>query len=729
MTASRATGTLAGPFRALWGSGTTGGLPDGQLIDRITSADAEAIELSFQSLVGRHGPMVFRACQRMLTDSHDAEDAFQATFLVLLRHAHRIRERGSVAGWLHGVAVRIAARARFEAARRRRLERRGVRSVIERDTSADRMDLESLVQEEVARLPEKYRAPIVLCYLEGLTHESAADQLGWPVGTVRGRLARARDVLRARLSRRGVMASVALAVADSLPGVRASTAVPPGLRDATVQTVVQVALGQPAATVASAHAAAWAENTSHLVSLHAWKSAAGLLLLIGALGTGLSLVTAASMVPQQSRAALRPPEEDRTENLREMLQLRGTWTTQQVTTQTINGVNQPPKAFNMIWSIDRDIITTTNEDGFAEHFYRFTLDPDHTPKAIDLKLLNLDVPLRGIYKLEGDTLTICEGLERPKTFAQSPRQFQIILHRKDRAPTQLPTEYPNAKGCYWAIEPMIGLPRVMASGGLNLIIKKDPQDAIVVSVANLAKLEKGEPDREYRPVAFDEKKNRYLFDLDRGGGWSESAGFPDVILAQNQYRLDPERLAFDGVKGLGIEVIPAEVRLAEAEARSARAIEEARGTRIEILPRPKTGEPFPFTLTASDGRALGAPAFKGKVVLIDCWAGWRSPCMGKTKEIKALYERRRGDGLEVIGVNLDKDRGKAEALAKTLALPWPQVFVPGDDRTRRLWADRPEINNPCLLLIDRSGVLRWNGGPEELEQRIAAILDAPGAGK
>ena len=116
MTSSRVSGVVAGPLSTLWGVGVIGGLSDGQLLDRFATGHGEAARLSFQSLVDRHGPMVLRVCQRLLDDPNDAEDVFQATFLVLLRQAGRIRDRGSVASWLHGVAARIAVRAKVDAA-------------------------------------------------------------------------------------------------------------------------------------------------------------------------------------------------------------------------------------------------------------------------------------------------------------------------------------------------------------------------------------------------------------------------------------------------------------------------------------------------------------------------------------------------------------------------------------------------------------------------------------
>ena len=202
--------SLSHSLGTLFGTGVVGDVSDGQLLERFTAGD-DADEPAFDALVERHGPMVLRVCRRLLDDPNDAEDAFQATFLVLLRQARSIRHTGSLAAWLHGVAQRVAARARVESARRRRIERHAIKQAAERNDDPDRLDLEALIDVELARLPRKYREPIVLCYLEELTHEGAADRLGWPVGTVRGRLARARDLLRSRLIRRGITASAALA--------------------------------------------------------------------------------------------------------------------------------------------------------------------------------------------------------------------------------------------------------------------------------------------------------------------------------------------------------------------------------------------------------------------------------------------------------------------------------------------------------------------------------------
>ncbi len=183
-------------------------LPDQQLLERFIHRHDE---VAFETLIQRHGPLVLGLCRRVLHHEHDAEDAFQATFLVLAQKAGSIRKLGSVSSWLYGVANRIAAKARMNAAKRRSHENRA-ESLPTGEPAEDVnwRELRSVLDEELQRLPEKYRAPLVLCYLEGKTQDEAARELDWTAGSVKGRLERGRDALRVRLSRRGVTLSVAL---------------------------------------------------------------------------------------------------------------------------------------------------------------------------------------------------------------------------------------------------------------------------------------------------------------------------------------------------------------------------------------------------------------------------------------------------------------------------------------------------------------------------------------
>ena len=291
----------------------------------------------------------------------------------------------------------------------------------------------------------------------------------------------------------------------------------------------------------------------------------------------------------------------------------------------------------------------------------------------------------------------------PRSSGRGRAQSLIVFHRESRTPANLAPEVPNAPGCYWAIEPKGGPPSSMTNGIINFNVKKDPQGAMLVTLAYIAKLEGGEPDVEYRPVAVDGKKARYLFE-GLEGGWGGSAPFPNVVLGMNEYRLDPEILPYDRVRSLGVEVVPAEVRHEAKAAASARAIQEARAAGIEILPRPEVGKPYEFALTAADGKELRSSALKGKVVLIDCWASWSGPCTEKMPGLKRLYEGRHGDGFEVIGLNFDQDRPSAERLIKAQALPWHQVFVPGRRPHAPRLERRPRTAKLSAAAVDRS---RW----------------------
>jgi thiol-disulfide isomerase/thioredoxin len=255
-----------------------------------------------------------------------------------------------------------------------------------------------------------------------------------------------------------------------------------------------------------------------------------------------------------------------------------------------------------------------------------------------------------------------------------------------------------------------------------MIIRKDPQGAMVVSLAWLAKLEGGDPDVQYRPVAFDDEKARHSFEL-REGGWSGSAAFTGTLLSLNEFRLDPDELPFDRVRRIGIEVVPDEARREAEAGASKQAFQEAGAAGIELLPRPEVGKPFDFALTAAGGRTIRSADLKGKVVLILCWASWSGPCTEELPRLRTLQEKNHGRGLEIIGLNFDQNRAVAERLVKSLALPFPQVFVPPDDRTRRLWKEGPGLPSyPRLLLLDRDGVLRHDGGPEELKTQLDRLL-------
>jgi RNA polymerase sigma factor (sigma-70 family) len=262
-----------------------GGLSDAQLLEHFVSRRDEA---AFEVLVWRHGPMVLGVCRRLLRHEQDAEDAFQATFLTLVRRAGSIGNRQAVAAWLYRVAYRVALAARAAAEKRAAREQPAVEPAAPADKD-DLLwrDLRPVLDEEVNRLPERFRTPFVLCYLEGKTNEEAARQLGCPKGTVLSRLARARERLRVRLLRRGVCLSAALFATAGLEQALATT-VPAALVAATVRVALAVAAGKAIAAVASAQVAALTEGVLRAMLLTKLKTTLVVLLVLGLVaGAGL----------------------------------------------------------------------------------------------------------------------------------------------------------------------------------------------------------------------------------------------------------------------------------------------------------------------------------------------------------------------------------------------------------------------------------------------------------
>jgi RNA polymerase sigma factor (sigma-70 family) len=231
-------------------------LRDGELLDRFLSRREES---AFTLLVQRHGPMVLGVCQRVLGDIHAAEDSFQATFLVLVRQAGSIRKRGSLGSWLHGVALRIATRARAQASMRRRRERQLTRlPPAEAFDALSWQELRNVLDEELGRLPQKYRTALVLCHLEGRTMDQAAQELGCPRGTLANRVARGGQLLRRQLAGRGFALSAGALVAGL--NEKTSAAVPALLTINTVHAATFAASGPRSAGAISGKVAELAEG-------------------------------------------------------------------------------------------------------------------------------------------------------------------------------------------------------------------------------------------------------------------------------------------------------------------------------------------------------------------------------------------------------------------------------------------------------------------------------------
>jgi RNA polymerase sigma factor (sigma-70 family) len=249
---------------------------DWQLLDDFAARHDEA---AFAALVSRHGPMVLRVCRRVLGHEQDAEDAFQATFLVLARQTGSIRKRDAVGDWLHGVAYRTAMKSKRSAARRRNHEARLPARTAQAAPGPSWEEVQAVLEEEVRRLPECFRQAFVLCVLEGKSGAEAAADMGCKEGTVKSRVNRARRVLQQQLARRGIQLAALLGALSVAEGA-GRAALPAALAQAAVGFGLLAAAGEPAATGIPPRVAALAAGVTRTMFLT--KAKITLVLLLAA---------------------------------------------------------------------------------------------------------------------------------------------------------------------------------------------------------------------------------------------------------------------------------------------------------------------------------------------------------------------------------------------------------------------------------------------------------------
>ncbi len=273
---------------ALFNVGTFGEQSDGELLELFLIARGEAAELAFAALVERHGAMVLRVCRVILRDEHEAWDAFQATFVVLVRRAGSLWVRDSLGPWLHQVARRVATCARKASARRRLHEGKAAEKAARAIPESSPDDLGPILHEEVDRLPAAYRSAVVACLLEGLTPEQASRRLGWPVGTVQSRLARGRERLKECLTRRGLAPSCGLG-GLMIPGPASEAGIPVSLLESTLGIATRVATGGGAGMVPAA-VEALARGACDMTVVSQAGKAALALLTFALVATGAAVV-------------------------------------------------------------------------------------------------------------------------------------------------------------------------------------------------------------------------------------------------------------------------------------------------------------------------------------------------------------------------------------------------------------------------------------------------------
>jgi RNA polymerase sigma factor (sigma-70 family) len=389
--------------------------PDRHLLERFVRGRDQA---AFAALVQRHGPMVLGVCRRLLRDAHEAEDAFQATFLVLAHKAGSIARPESLGPWLHGVAYRAAARAR-QAARRRAREREAAPPDGDPADELAWRELRQVLDEELGRLAPKYRAPLVLFYLEGKTTEEVAGLLGCPKGTVLSRLARGRDRLRERLARRGLALSAGLMV-GVLTEKAAAAAVPAALALGTAHAAAAGAIPAPVAALT--------KGVLRAMSLSRLK-------VVTAAALALTVAAAGTVVWVRQALAEKPPAAVKEEAPKDEGKIVGTWAYVSVEVGGQKVPEEEVKGAKLVFAAEGKFTADKGKGKKMTGTYR--LGPAKSPKEITTTTDDGKTHL-GIYKLDGDTLTVCmpeeDGAARPTELVSKvgTRVVLVVLKREKK---------------------------------------------------------------------------------------------------------------------------------------------------------------------------------------------------------------------------------------------------------------------------------------------------------
>jgi RNA polymerase sigma factor (sigma-70 family) len=427
--------TILKQLHKVLGRRSDSGVSDDVLLGRYLSDHDQA---AFELLVWRYHRMVLGVCRRILDDPVDVEDAFQATFLVLARRAGAIRQRASLSSFLYGAARRVALEAAGRNSRwRKRQEAPAEEPAAEEPGETfDREELRRLLDEELGRLPEKYRVPLVQCYLEGATYDEVAERLGWPKGTVSTRLNRAREMLRLRLVRRGVTLSAAM-LAGWLSAAAAA--------EASAALVTATARTATTATACAARVASLTDKVVRAMFLTRLKIATALVLslaLLGAAGASLAYHAAVGGKPPADDAAAdkKPAKDDREA-------LQGSWVLESLVRDGARGTEKDVEGKG--WVVKGDRITLKfgpNDPTGPLTELTYTLDQNARPKTIDYVM----VPPReregkgplpkwtGIYKLEGDRLTMAvHSTSRPTDFeSKKGSRITVFVYKRGELPEE-----------------------------------------------------------------------------------------------------------------------------------------------------------------------------------------------------------------------------------------------------------------------------------------------------
>ena len=712
---------------SLFESGGSVGLTDRELLERFAQGAGASAEAAFATLVLRHGPMVLGVCRRVLADPHDVDDAFQASFLVLVRKAGSIRVDDSLGGWLHGVSLKVANRARSQALKRPHQAGASAESWEAPSSLPD--ELGPILDAEISRLPGPYREALRLCYLEGLALKDAAAELGCPIGTVGSRLARAKDLLRSRLVRRGLSRSALLLPAYLAPSRLRAAAVSEALFEAATRCATKGAAGTVPATVVALASFAL-RNVPMSKGLF---MAAAVLVGLGCFGTGTVVFgrrdepkqeapPAVKAEPASKPKAVEPSVADR------FKQIRAEFEAEQ---RKVAEAAEAAKTEFERWKIYGD--KAPDDAAYSRRMVDLALTAPKDPASRDALVWVLDKTYRtdegpyGIQFARAAEALVNQHADDPEAVRVALQLDNLVSRHRDALMEGL---YAGAKGCEAK-----GLARLALAQYLEVkaLFAKDARDS-----------------KETRSIQFQTYDDSGKL-VDKSVALSnEAMGYrvglrlldPEAVL------VEAERLYREVISDYG-DLPHITTRLRELEALlkepvpkwddkplTAEEIEQARAmtTRQKTLAQVaeghldemhhiKVGQPAPeIEGTDLDGKPLKLSDFRGKVVALVFWGSWCGPCMREVPHERELVERYKGKPFALLGVNC---REKAEAAKKTVEsekMAWPH-WHDGDVDGGPIVEKFHVRQYPTIFVIDAKGIIRHKDAiGESLDKAVESLM-------
>ncbi len=746
-----------GDLATLFGVGAIGRLSDAELLARfVRREDAESSEAAFATLVDRHGPMVLGVCRRMLGDVHDAADAFQAVFLVLARKAPSVRVEDSLGRWLHGVSVRVARRARAVA----RAERERIRpfdgfdppdesaSASAAADPARRDDLRAAIDEEIARLPGRYRAAAVLCYLEGLTQEQAARRLRCPVGTVHSRLHRARERLRPALARRGLAPS---SVAIVLAAATAKAEVPPSL----AASAVRLAGGAPIGTVPAA-VALLARSTIRRMLMLQHLQVGAILMTIGVTATGAVGLTvrrgddekaaapAAAMPGTQAAKKETPtakpaaPDARPGPSLAEQFEhIRAEYQAQQDALSKALDTVQTPQEQNRVYNT-----MMPDKVAFSRRMIELAMTAPADPVARDALVWVLDEPGRPDHGPYGDGFGRAAEL-LVRHHGDDPEAVRVVLGLNNaqsfHRDALLLGLYSRAKNREAAGMARLALAQYLEqkakrAAGLRKL-KEIPRTVKIIGIigddGKPYDKEIDMPEEEYAyelhlrqcDAAFlhAEAERLYQEVIDRYG---------DVPYITNHLRKLEALLKQPNPTWNGRPLTADELQhLKEMVARK-RTLAQAAEANLNEMHNLTEGKPAPEIVGLDmDGTPRKLSDYRGKVVALVFWGTWCGPCMREVPRERELVKRLAGKPFAMLGVNRDRDIPGEKKVMKDEGITWPN-WNDGEPGEGPIVKKYHVQGYPTVFVIDAQGKIRHkNAVGSTLDKLVEDMLKEMEAGK